>query len=139
MIWWTLAIVLIAIEAFTFNLCTIWFAIGAASAGLAGLATDNMTIQIVVFFAVSVISLILTKPLVDRFRVGKEKTNVAGLIGKRARVTEAIDNSLEKGTVHLNGLDWTARSVDDIIIDAGTEVYVEKIDGVKLIVNREKI
>ena len=63
-----------------------------------------------------------------------EKTNVEGLIGEKAYVTEEINNIKSKGAVKLKGLEWSARSENDEIIEADTEVVVKAVSGVKLIV-----
>lgn len=137
--WWLIAIVLIVFEAITFDLCTIWFAVGALAAGLVGIVTDNLVVQLTAFIVVSVLCLAFTKPLVDRFLKSKQvKTNVASLVGERARVVGTINNSLEQGAVFINGLEWTARSIDDSIIEKDELVTVLKIDGVKLIVQQEE-
>ena len=68
---------------------------------------------------------------------GTVKTNVDGLVGKKARVLEEIDNGSGSGTAVLNGQEWTARAVrDDLVIHKGETVIVKEIRGVKLMVDR---
>ena len=51
-----------------------------------------------------------------------------------------IDNDLETGEVKINGLVWTARSVDGAVIEEGALVTVQEIQGNKLLVIRaEKV
>ena len=65
-------------------------------------------------------SLFTVRPYVARkFTSERTKTNYESLIGKSARVVETIDNYKETGVVYINGLEWTARAVDDATIDAG--------------------
>ena len=60
-----------------------------------------------------------------------------GLVGKKARVLEEIDNGAGTGTAVLNGQEWTARAVrDDLVIHKGEAVTVKEIRGVKLMVDR---
>ena len=60
-VFWLGAIVLmLIIEAITLGLTTIWFAGGALAAFLLSLATDNILVEFVVFFAVSLLLLIYT-------------------------------------------------------------------------------
>lgn len=63
-------------------------------------------------------------------------TNVDGLIGKKAQITEKVDNSRGSGAAVLDGQEWTARSLrDDRVFQAGDLVVVKEIRGVKLIVD----
>ena len=54
--------------------------------------------------------------------------------GEIAKVTETIDNENASGAVYADGKTWTARSVDDAVIPAGSRVQVEAMQGVKLLV-----
>ena len=65
-----------------------------------------------------------------------EKTNVESLIGEKAYVTEEINNIKSKGAVKVKGLEWSARSENDGVIAADTEVVIKAVSGVKLIVDR---
>lgn len=138
-IWLILLAVLLVIEIITLGLTTIWFAAGALGAFFVSLASDNMVIQLLVFFVVSLVLLIFTRPIATRFfNTGRVKTNYESLVGKEGRVTERIDNFNQTGTVVLNGQEWTARAVKDQIIETDVRVRVVNITGVKLIVTDKK-
>ena len=63
------------------------------------------------------------------------KTNVNGLIGRRAKVIAKIDNNEPSGAAVIDGQEWTARSADDAVtIPVGTHVRIKEVRGVKLIV-----
>lgn len=129
----------LAVEVATLGLVSIWFAGGALVTFFVAMATETLWIQLVVFFAVSVVLLLVTRPIASKFYNNKRtKTNVDSLMGEYCRVTEAIDNFNGTGTVVLNGLEWTARSVDDTLIEADSKVKVCGIDGVKVLVEKEK-
>lgn len=135
MIWLVLLAICLLIEASTLGLVTIWFGGGAFVTFVVALFTDSIVIQGIVFLLVSVLLLVFTRPVATRYINEKRtKTNVDSLIGQQGRVTEQIDNFKETGVVHLNGLEWTARSEQDEIIEAGEAVIVKRIAGVKLIV-----
>ena len=132
--WITAAVILIIIEAATMGLTTIWFAGGAIAAAVSTLLTNNIIIQIVIFIVVSIILLYLTKPLKTKLKIGKEKTNVEAVVGKTGFVMETISPAAF-GQVKVDGIMWTARPADtNAVIDAGTEVTVVGVEGVKLIV-----
>lgn len=136
-VWLALLIVLIITEVATVQLTTVWFALGAfVSLILAAFGVDSIIIQVIVFVAVSLISLIATRPLVKKYVNSKaQPTNADRCIGQNAVVTEEINNLLATGTVKINGTQWTARSQKGNIIPKNETVTVIKIDGVKLIVD----
>ena len=133
--WLAVFVLLIVIELATMGLTTIWFAGGAVAGFIASMLGANVVIQAVVFFVVSIVLLIFTRPFAVRYiNSNKTKTNIDGLIGQEALVLEEINNIRETGCARLEGKEWTARSVDDTVIPADTVVIVERIEGVKLIV-----
>lgn len=136
-IWLGLAIVLGIIEICTSQLVSIWFVIGAFVTAVcaATFLRDYIFLQIVVFLAVSALTLVLTKPVVKKLRsFNKTKTNSDRNIGKTAVVVADIDNTSATGLVEVDGSRWSARSSTGDKILAGTTVLVEEIQGVKLIV-----
>ena len=80
----------------------------------------------------------------DRYRwsdinlAGRRKscrTDYEEAVGKNVCVTEQIDNVRGTGTAVMNGLEWTARSVDDEkTFEPGMIVMVKEIKGVTLYV-----
>jgi len=129
----------LAVEVATLGLVSIWFAGGALVTFFVAMATETLWIQLVVFFAVSFILLFATRPIASKYYNNKRtKTNVDSLVGEYCKVTEVIDNFNETGTVVLNGMEWTARSVDESVIEVGAKVKVHGIDGVKVLAGKEK-
>lgn len=134
-IWLSIAIILIVFELITVSLTSIWFAGGAIASAVCSIFTDNLWIQLVIFMAASIVLWIFTRPIAIKYlNLGKEKTNVESLAGQKAVVTETINNLEAVGHAKINGLDWTARSADNTVIEAGSTVIVKEISGVKLIV-----
>lgn len=135
-LYWLVGMVaLLVIELLTMGLTTIWFAGGALAAFITAMLGGTLLIQIIVFLAVSFLLLFFTRPLAAKFfNQQRAKTNTDSLIGQEAKVTEKIDNFNQQGTVYVNGLEWSARTKDDAIIEKGKKVEIQKIEGVKLIV-----
>lgn len=135
-LFWLIAMVLFGVlEAVTVGLTSIWFALGALGALAAAAASAPVIVQIVVFLGVSFLTLLLVRPLAQRFvNDRKVATNADRVIGREAVVTEDIDNIQGKGRVSISGADWTARTEDDRPIPSGSKVQVLRIEGVKVIV-----
>ena len=138
-VFWLIAmVVLLVIEAVVPGLISIWFALGALAALISALFHAPVWLQIVWFVAVSVIALVLTRPLVRKYVNSRvTPTNADMVIGKDAVVTEAIDNLHSRGSVLLDGKTWTARmDREDETAKTGETVRVLRIEGVKLIVEK---
>ena len=136
-IFWIAALIFfIIVEAVTVGLASIWFAIGAVAALICALLHGPVWLQVVWFLAVSVATLILTRPLVKKYVNSRAvPTNADRNIGRTATVTERIDNLAGTGAVKVDSLTWTARSVSDQqTIEVGALVTIREIRGVKLVV-----
>ena len=135
-IFWLAAFIVFAVgEAVTVGLVSVWFAVGALAALVATALGAGLWLQITVFLGVSALALALFKPLSTKFLKPKvSATNADRVIGSTALVTETIDNAQAQGQVKVNGQVWSARSAQDIVIPAGTDVRVLRIEGVKVMV-----
>ena len=139
-VWLVVAALFIIIEIGTLGLTTIWFAGGAILAAAAAAFGAHWVVQALIFAVVSLVLLFVTRPIAQRHLMStQEKTNAESLVGQTAIVTSTIDNIKSEGSAKINGLEWTARSKDDSIIEDGSEVVIESISGVKLIVSKKQI
>jgi membrane protein implicated in regulation of membrane protease activity len=125
----------IIIEIITLGLTTIWFAIGALFAFVAAVCGGDLVIQIIVFFAVSLITLFFTRPIATKyFNKDRVPTNAESLVGVHAKVIERIDNINTTGRVNVRGQEWMARTEDESVIEEGAMVEVVGISGAKVMV-----
>lgn len=135
-LWLIILAVLIFIEIITLGLTTIWFAGGALVAFIVSLFYDNLLLEVILFLVVSVVLLYFTRPFVMRyFNPKRTKTNYEGVIGKIALVTATIDNINAVGQVVVDGQEWSAKALEDVVIEKDTKVKIHGITGVKLIVS----
>ena len=133
--WFILFVILLFIELVTVNLVTIWFAIGAVAAIITTIFTDSILIQSIVFVVVSILSLLITKPIIKKVKkFDITPTNSDRVIGKVGEVTQKIGKN-KYGEVKVYGNTWTASSKQ--VINVGERVKVLSIDGVKLVVEKE--
>lgn len=138
--WLILMIICIVIEAATLALTSVWFVFGAIAAFIAALFGAPLPVQIALFLGVSIVTLIITRPIAVKW-LNKDtvKTNYQEVIGKKARVTQRVDNLSGTGTAVIDGLEWTARSSsDEVTYEAGEIAEVADIKGVKVILNKSR-
>ena len=135
-VWLVAMIVLLIIEGIVPGLVSIWFAIGAFAAMISAILGAPLWLQVLWFFAVSILTLCLTRPFAKKYVNSRATpTNADMLIGKECVVTEEIDNVLGTGAVTVGGKVWTARTGEpDGKAETGKVMTVVRIDGVKLIV-----
>lgn len=139
MIWLIVLVVCLVVEISTLGLASIWFAGGALLALIIAMVGGPLWLQVLVFLASSVVLLIFTRPIASKyFNANREKTNIDSKIGKQAIVTVTIDNLKGEGQIVTEGMEWTARSLDSSVIEEGSVVTIEKIEGVKAIVSIRK-
>lgn len=134
--WLVLMLVFLAVEASCpIHLVSIWFAAGSLAALLATVLGAEIWLQVTVFVVVSAGLLAALWPITKKFLNPKvTATNVDSIIGSRCLVTVAIDDLSACGQVKVNGLEWTARSSSGEPIPVGTQVQVDRVEGVKVFV-----
>lgn len=133
---WTAVIIIFGVfEAVTVQLVSIWFVIGAIAALIASLFGAGFIAQIIIFVVVSVLALVITRPLVKKYiHPKKQPTNADKVLKQIGIVVEDINNLNATGQVKVDGKIWTARTMDNSLISKDKKVIIEKIEGVKLIV-----
>ncbi|HAK57407.1 MAG TPA: NfeD family protein [Lachnospiraceae bacterium] len=137
LIWLAVIIVTLVVEVITQGLTTIWFSIGAAVAAVTTVWNLNVWLQIIIFAAVSLIVMLLVRPMAKKMLMDRiTPTNMDMLLKEQALVIENIDNDAGTGKVKVRDIEWTARTESGERIEAGEMVEIQRIDGVKLIVKR---
>lgn len=139
-IWLLLIAALLAVEAMTAGLTTIWFAGGGVAALICTFLGGPLWLQTGLFAAVSLILLLVTRPLALKYmRKGSGENSLDRMIGQDVLVTERIDNLRGTGEAQLDGQFWMARSDDsDQTIEKGETAVIRAIQGVKLIVRKKQ-
>ena len=136
--WAAVFVVFVIAEVTTFQLVSIWFALGALVTLFCGLFTDISFVgQVAVFTLSSGIFLALTFPFLSKWRRSKNpvSTNAELDVGESAVVIEEINEDIGSGRVTFKGVDWSAVPAEKgAIIPKGAIVTVIKVQGAKLIV-----
>ena len=139
LIWVGVMVLFGVLEALTVGLTSIWFVVGGIGGLIVSMLNGPIWLQLVVFFLVSIGSMIAARPLVAKY-INKTTvaTNADRVLGAKARVTEAIDNAVPVGAVYVDGKTWSARSETGVEIPVGTMVRVMRMEGVRLFVEEWK-
>lgn len=134
-IWLGIFILAIVIETLGTDLVSIWFAAGALIALIISFTGCAWWIQIIVFAAVSVVSILCLRPLIHKYmRNNIVRTNIDQMIHSKGVMKERYD-ILHHGEVVVNGVTWTAiAQKEKDVLEPGDIVEVVGVTGNKLIV-----
>ena len=144
-IFWIIAMIVFGImEAVTAGVVSVWFVVGSILPLILAILGVSIWIQIIAFMVVSILCILLLRPLSEKLASKNSKENMLGdtkleqgPIGKTCKVTERISNIDCTGAVYIDGKTWTARideSCDYDHINKDELVEVVNVSGVKLLV-----
>ena len=137
-IWSVVVVAAIVVEVCTVNLTTIWFAIAGVVSLILALLDVNIIWQCVVFLVLSIILLLLTRPLIRRItRKSNAHTNADRIFDKTAVVTKEISPD-EIGEVQIDEDIWRAISESKETFSVGEKVIINSFEGNKVIVSKIK-
>ena len=129
-VWVAVTIICVVIESLTLSLTTIWFGISGFVMVFLAFTPLPFVAQLFIFVAVAMLLLIFTRPLVkQKLNQKKIATNYERIIGQIALVTKKI-TALDKGSIKINGMEWTAAVKEDITLEEGSKCIIEEIAGV---------
>lgn len=133
-IWVVVLISTIFIEFESPQLVSIWFSVGAVVALIMAAFNLHYLWQIATFVIVSMILILLTRPLSKRFmKRDIIKTNVSSLIGQQGTILKEVSLN-QRGEVQVQTRIWTAFTLDNVTILQGEIVRIVDIEGNKLLV-----
>ena len=110
-------------------------ALAAVAAGLVAAFGIGAVLQLIVFIAGSVASVLFLRPLAKRHlhMPAALRTGAAALEGTRAVVLQRVDSN--GGRVRIGGEEWSARAfMEDAVYEPGERVEVVKIEGATALV-----
>lgn len=134
-LWLVAVIAFLILEAGTYQMLSIWFVVGSIGALIATLCGAEFWLQMTIFLVLSVILLIVFRPLAVKKLKPKFKTNADATVGKKVVITQEVDNVKGTGEAKLDGMVWTVRTESDKVLSVGDVAEVKRIEGVKLIVD----
>lgn len=136
--WAALALALLIAEVFVSGFVLICFAAGAAAGALVAFMGYELIWQVLVFMAVSLITVMLMRPLSVRLtrEGGRNTVGIDRVIGRPAIVLIDIDPPQARGRVRIDREEWQAISDDGSLIPAGELVEVLSVEGTRVRVRR---
>ena len=130
-VWLILLVAFIVAEAATATLVSIWFCAGAAAALLLSAFVPNVLAQTAVFLVVSLVCLVLMRPLVRKKDAkAAVPTNADRNVGQTAEVIAAVEPA-RPGRARLSWVDWAARC--DVPLAEGQLAEVVAVEGTTLV------
>jgi membrane protein implicated in regulation of membrane protease activity len=118
----------------------LFFGIGAVVVG--GLAGFDFAgpawFQVILFLAVSVVTLWLFRERLLKVTQGSTPHNVDSMVGETAVIMEAIPSN-GIGKAEMRGTSWNARNIGEKPLARGARCRVERIEGLTLFVRGETI
>ena len=136
LLWLIASGLFVAGEVATLDLTLLMFAGGALGGMTVALLGGAVVWQLVAFVVVSAVLLALVRPLAKRHlldRTPEQIDGVATLIGRTAKVSQAVDGS--GGRILLGADEWTARSqYAGERFPVGSTVRILQVDGATAVV-----
>jgi membrane protein implicated in regulation of membrane protease activity len=111
-------------------------ALAAVVAGVAAAVGLGVVVQLVLFIAGSLATLLFLRPVARRHlrMPAAIRTGAAALEGTKAVVMQRVDAN--GGRVRIGGEEWSARAyLDDQVLEPGARVEVVKIEGATALVH----
>jgi membrane protein implicated in regulation of membrane protease activity len=134
-LWTVFAIVLGVGEIFTAGFFLLPFAIGGAAAAILAWLGANLVAQWLVFFGVSIISLVYLRRFIGRQDEGEQpRVGANRWVGSEGVVLQGIDPHSGAGMVRILNEEWRATALGPIA--AGTRIVVTDVLGTRLMVEQ---
>lgn len=140
MAWTLLAVVCMILEVTSGDFFLTCFAIGALAAIVPAALVLPLWLQILVWVAVSVLSIYFIRPFILQHLHSKEedrKSNADALIGRTGRVVQPIPAG-GHGYVQIDGDTWKSCSTTGEAIPEGSRVVVVQRESIILTVKRQQ-
>jgi membrane protein implicated in regulation of membrane protease activity len=137
-IWWLwmgLAAIFAVGEIFTEGFFLLWFAIGAAIAGVLAILGVGGVWQWAAFVLISGVLLAVSRRFAERF-TSKQPPGIGAdrFIGRKGLVLEEIDEGKNTGRARIDKEEWRADSDTGETIPVGVRIEVVRLEGTHVVV-----
>lgn len=132
---------LIILEVFTVSTFLIFIAFGFLAASLVSIISDSYILIATVGVVVTLLSIKLLRSKFTKYAQpnGQVQTSYNELIGKFAIMeSDYTANGVDVGQARVSGVDWSVQcATNGSEFTAGERVKIKKIEGARLIIDRE--
>ncbi len=132
LLWTFVCVVALILEVSSGTFYLMCFAIGAVGAVVVSLMGTPLWLQVLVFSAISAVSVFCVRPLLVKclHPVQKERlSNASALVGRQGVVIEPI-SAERPGYVRVDGDEWRAVTADGTMIERGETVRITAINSI---------
>ena len=132
LLWTLVCVVALILEVSSGTFYLMCFAIGAVGAVVVSLMGTPLWLQVLVFSAISAVSVFCVRPLLVKclHPVQKERlSNASALVGRQGVVIEPI-SAERPGYVRVDGDEWRAVTADGTMIERGETVRITAINSI---------
>ena len=132
LLWTLVCVVALILEVSSGTFYLMCFAIGAVGAVVVSLMGTPLWLQVLVFSAISAVSVFCVRPLLVKclHPVQKERlSNASALVGRQGVVVEPI-SAERPGYVRVDGDEWRAVTADGTMIERGVNVRITAINSI---------
>lgn len=132
LLWTLVCVVALILEVSSGTFYLMCFAIGAVGAVMVSLMGTPLWLQVLVFSAISAVSVFCVRPLLVKclHPVQKERlSNASALVGRQGVVIEPI-SAERSGYVRVDGDEWRAVTADGTMIERGVNVRITAINSI---------
>lgn len=135
--WFVVAIVLFILEIITPGFVLANLGVAALASALAAYLGASMTVQVIVFGLVCIISFVTLRPLMNTYiyrNQARARTGADAVVGQLGIVTDTIHEAPVGGRVQVGGDNWHALADGGGVIAMASKVDVVRVDSTTLIV-----
>ncbi len=137
-IWLGVVALSLIVEFVTMELVSVWISVGGLVSLILAACGVGYEIQIIACVVISIACILGLRKITLKFlNKNNEKTNTELIIGSKVKLLSSISSD-EMGTIKYNGVIWSATTEDGSEINSGEYVVIDKIEGNKMIVKKEK-
>ena len=132
LLWTLVCVVALILEVSSGTFYLMCFAIGAVGAVMVSLMGTPLWLQVLVFSAISAVSVFCVRPLLVKCMhpVQKERlSNASALVGRQGVVIEPI-SAERPGYVRIDGDEWRAVTADGTMIERGVNVRITAMNSI---------
>ena len=132
LLWTLVCVVALILEVSSGTFYLMCFAIGAVGAVVVSLMGTPLWLQVLVFSAISAVSVFCVRPLLVKclHPVQKERlSNASALVGRQGVVIEPI-SAERPGYVRVDGDEWRAVTADGTMIERGVNVRITAMNSI---------